>query len=339
LNNPAGVLLTKYTEPIENYGIPNIRVFDVADTRFSAQNPFYERILTEAESGKSYLEKVTETAHTFFSCWMGSNDVLLYAVSGGQVPITPPGTFSSLYTLLINNLMRNGAKGVVADIPSVTSIPFLTTLGPQVKSTLSQANIPGIFAQSGPSQNPTVIQVPTSSIASSTGGTVLFPLTASTYASLVGQRTGGYWREFAASQNRQLTEVLTQYNLDTTQAFGFHPRNPWPTSLILDAQEVATANTAVASFNQTIKTTADSKGLAFVDANALLQRFQTGSIYNGVGINAAFITGGLFSLDGVHLTPKGYAIAANEFIKATNARYGSTIPLVDVNNYPAVRFP
>jgi lysophospholipase L1-like esterase len=184
-----------------------------------------------------------------------------------------------------------------------------------------------------------VIQVPTSSIASSTGGTVLFPLTASTYASLVGQRTGGYWREFAASQNRQLTEVLTQYNLDTTQAFGFHPRNPWPTSLILDAQEVATANTAVASFNQTIKTTADSKGLAFVDANALLQRFQTGSIYNGVGINAAFITGGLFSLDGVHLTPKGYAIAANEFIKATNARYGSTIPLVDVNNYPAVRFP
>jgi hypothetical protein len=221
----------------------------------------------------------------------------------------------------------------------VTTIPFLTTLGPQVKSTLGQNGIPGIVAQSGPATSPTVIQVPTADIAANGSGSVLFPLTASAYASLVGQQTGRYWRDFAASRNVPVEAVIGQYNLDTLQRFGFSARNPWPTSLILDAAEVSAANAAVEAFNATIRGTAESKGLALVDANALLRQFQTGILYNGVGVNAAFVSGGLFSLDGVHLTPKGYAITANEFIKAINTRYGATIPQVDVNNYPGVRFP
>ena len=51
------------------------------------------------------------------------------------------------------------------------------------------------------------------------------------------------------------------------------------------------------------------------------------------------VTGGLFSLDGVHLTPRGYAIIANEFIKATNSTYGSNIPLANVASYPGLKFP
>ncbi|MBD0257754.1 MAG: G-D-S-L family lipolytic protein, partial [Cytophagales bacterium] len=174
LHNPPGVLLTKYTEPIDNYGIPNIRVADVNDPQF-ARNPYYERILTDAETGKTYLAKVTESNPTFFSCWLGNNDVLLYAVSGGQVPITPPEAFNGLYNAVINSLTQNGAEGVVANIPSVTTIPFLTTLGPQVRSTLTQGGIPGIVAQSGPATNPTVIQVPTADIAANGSGSVLFP--------------------------------------------------------------------------------------------------------------------------------------------------------------------
>jgi len=338
LQNPPGVLLTKYTEPIDNYGIPNIRVADLNDPAF-ARNPYYERILTDAEAGKTYLAKVTESNPTFFSCWMGNNDVLLYAASGGQVPITEPDRFSALYNDLLTALTRNGAGGVVANITNITTIPFLTTLGPQVKAVLAANNIPGIVAQSGPAQRPTVIQVPTAAIASSSGGTVLFPLTASAYASLVGRPTGQYWREFAAQRGLPVERVMAQYNLDTLQLFGLSPRNPWPTSLILDASEVSAANAAVESYNSTIRSAADARGLAFVDANALLRQLQTGLLYNGVGVNAAFITGGLFSLDGVHLTPKGYAIAANEFIRAINAKYSSTVPQVDVNNYPGVRFP
>jgi hypothetical protein len=41
----------------------------------------------------------------------------------------------------------------------------------------------------------------------------------------------------------------------------------------------------------------------------------------------------------VHLTPRGYSIVANEFIKAANNAYGSTIPLANVSAYNGVTFP
>ena len=61
--------------------------------------------------------------------------------------------------------------------------------------------------------------------------------------------------------------------------------------------------------------------------------------FDGVKYTATFVTGGSFSLDGVHPTGRGYAILANEFIKAINAKYSSTLPLVNVNKYSGVTFP
>ena len=64
---------------------------------------------------------------------------------------------------------------------------------------------------------------------------------------------------------------------------------------------------------------------AFVDANAKMKELssQSGIQYNGVKYTATFVTGGAFSLDGVHLTGRGYAVIANEFIKAINKTYKS----------------
>ena len=55
--------------------------------------------------------------------------------------------------------------------------------------------------------------------------------------------------------------------------------------------------------------------------------------------STAFATGNLFSLDGVHPTPRGYALVANEWIRVINAAYGATIPTVAINNYRGVLFP
>ena len=43
-----------------------------------------------------------------------------------------------------------------------------------------------------------------------------------------------------------------------------------------------------------------------------------------------YITGGFFSLDGVHLTDLGYILFANEYIKAINAAYDEDIPLASI---------
>lgn len=93
--------------------------------------------------------------------------------------------------------------------------------------------------------------------------------------------------------------------------------------------------------NSKIKAVANAKGLAFVDANAKMTELSetSGIQYDAVKYSAKFITGGTFSLDGVHLTGRGYALIANEFIREINKTYKSTLPMVNVNSYSGVKFP
>ena len=78
-----------------------------------------------------------------------------------------------------------------------------------------------------------------------------------------------------------------------------------------------------------------------MDTNAKMVELgkSSGIQYNGVNYSTTFVTGGSFSLDGVHLTGKGYAVIANEFIKAINAKYKSNLRQVNPNNYSGVKFP
>jgi lysophospholipase L1-like esterase len=107
----------------------------------------------------------------------------------------------------------------------------------------------------------------------------------------------------------------------------------------LTASEVALVKTATDAYNVKIKAVAAAKGLAFVDANALLGQVSSGGITaNGFTVTGAFITGGGFSTDGVHPSPRGYALIANSFITAINTTYGSNLKGVDLGNY-RVLFP
>ena len=90
-----------------------------------------------------------------------------------------------------------------------------------------------------------------------------------------------------------------------------------------------------------IKNAADGKGYAFVDANAKMIELASASgiQWDGVRYTSKFVTGGTFSLDGVHLTGRGYALIANEFMKEINKKYNSNLPMVNVNSYSGVTFP
>ncbi|RKR15043.1 hypothetical protein CLV91_1125 [Maribacter vaceletii] len=96
---------------------------------------------------------------------------------------------------------------------------------------------------------------------------------------------------------------------------------------------------ATDDFNATIKAATDAAGLAFVDANALLTQLATTGIESGnLNLTSSLVTGGAFSLDGVHLTSRGYAMAANEFMKAIDVTYGTNFEasgnLVNIEDYP-----
>jgi hypothetical protein len=73
-----------------------------------------------------------------------------------------------------------------------------------------------------------------------------------------------------------------------------------------------------------------------MDAYSFLNRLKNDITENGETVNAGYISGGIFSLDGAHLTAKGNAFTANEYIKAINAYYKSSIPLLDTKLYKGV---
>jgi hypothetical protein len=73
--------------------------------------------------------------------------------------------------------------------------------------------------------------------------------------------------------------------------------------------------------------------------NTVLEYLQGGIVWDGIEMSTKFVTGGAFSLDGIHMNPRGSAVAANYYIRAINEKFGSTIPEVNIGSYPGVIFP
>ncbi|MEX0316059.1 MAG: G-D-S-L family lipolytic protein, partial [Allomuricauda sp.] len=104
---------------------------------------------------------------------------------------------------------------------------------------------------------------------------------------------------------------------------------------VLTPEEQTAIGTALAAYNATIEALATQYDLAFVDANALLAELNANGLplADGSTVTSTFATGGGFSLDGVHPAPRGYAILANAFIAAINAKFGSDLPGVNPLDY------
>lgn len=305
--------LDKYNGEIQNLGIPGMRVDLAFATAFSAANPFFERLLTDAQVGNTtYFQYVQTKNHTFFSLWLGNNDVLGYALNGAVTVSTDPTTtltdkvtFSSLYANFLNALTAGGQKGIVGTIPDVTAIPYFNTV--TVAALLNAAK---------------AINPAAAAIYIQTGTGAVRPATAEDLIRLPFQSEGIFGKPNGSGI-----------------PYGLHPLNPIENKWVLDKDEVIKLKDYVNSYNSSIKSLATSKGLAIADTYAYFNQVKTGINVQGVGINASFITGGAFSLDGVHLTPRGNAVIANVFIDAINAKYGSTVPNIDITQYRGVKFP
>jgi len=104
--------------------------------------------------------------------------------------------------------------------------------------------------------------------------------------------------------------------------------------VILRAAEIAAIRARTAELNGVIAGVASAVNAKVFDANAFFADVLAhGYMVGGVKLTAAFLTGGIFSYDGVHPQNLGYAILANEMIKVINAQYGAAVPQVDVRSY------
>jgi len=293
-------------------------------------NPYFDIILRGR--GSQYTQ-AKGLKPTFVTLWIGNNDVLGFATSGGTSPSTPTDAniFQALYTQLGDSLASIGAKVAVANIPDVTALPYFTTVGPKMAEAIPWAYLisqgaPGMFYQvhGNTSADATFAYADSTALA---GGTVLITLSGSTYASLLGTPTGQYYRDYGYKS--------LPLGIDTTQPFGFSPLNPWPDALILDPSEISTAKTATAAFNSTIAAVANSEGFGIVDINSFFNSIASGGLVeNGISFSTAFFVGGLFGLDGVHPTSRGQAVIANQFLQVINNKFGASYSLVNVASIP-----
>ncbi len=310
--------------PFNNMGVPGAKVITTVYPGYGNTangignyNPFFTRLLAPSEyATTSILDKAKSQGHTFFSCFIGNNDILGFATSGGTGggdAVTPIANFSGAYDIIVNAMTANGEKGILATIPDITSLPYFTTV---------------------PSQG-LVLDAPTAAYLSS----VYAPAGISFSAG-----PNGFIIQDAAAPAGFRKILPTEYLIlstpgDSIKCKGWGTAKPIPAKYVLDAGEISQIRTAVIGYNAKIKAVADAKNLAFVDVNAFLAKAKSGIAYNGINVNATFVSGGAFSLDGVHLSPRGNAMLANEFIKAINEKYSSTIPTVEVTKYAGVKFP
>lgn len=318
---PGGPRLTKYTDTdlINNYGVPGMSVLSSATPLFAFVNPFFERILTDAEVGtKTYIAEVAESQPTFFTLWLGNNDILTYATNGAVADLANPfgnktdiTLFKQIYTGLVAALSRGGeAEGVIANIPDVTSIPFFKTVSlASIRQAAGDQSLV-LYVKVGPA--PTDVR----------------PLEAADLVTLSTQAAIG-----------RVDQVATPGG-PVSIPHGFHPANPLNDNEVLDKDEVVEVQEYTEMLNEAIAEVAAANQIPVFDVNEYFNtRFSSPYVLNGVTYTAGFISGNVFSLDGIHLTPRGNALVANEFIRVINNAYNANIPSVDETQYRTVIFP
>jgi hypothetical protein len=323
----------EYNKPFNNLGVPGAIAYDLLDESeyhsrtVSRQNPFYDAVLRDKKFGKSILDQAIALQPNFITLWMGNNDVLGYATSGGTVSTTvvagevvptPTAQMAQIYAGSLQKLTLSlpNTKILLFNIPNVIGVPFFNVIPwnalvlDDVKAAILN-NVPA-YKQLG------------------------FTFKAG---------ANGFIAESPKSPGkvRQLTSedhILLTCPQDSLKA-GWGSLKPIPNQYVLDKLEVEVVNKAINEYNGALAAMPSTFGanVKLIDmytffTNILLKGYP---VPGSTTLTSKFISGEMFSLDGVHPTSKGYGMITNEIIKFINENWGSDIPLYPIQNLPTTQ--
>ena len=377
------IVLNKPTGPFNNMGVPLASSFHLLDLGIPGSgygdinglgvyaNPYFIRMASAPDA--TILGDAMSQNPTFFSLWIGSNDVLGYALSGGDGSklITNQATFDFAYDAIISTLTTGDTKGVIANIPDVSAAAFFNTIpnNALVINAATAGQLTGFFqAVAGIFTQVLIAQMvpPAQAQALAAQYAITFqegpnrflidvPVTA---ANPLGFRqmteneklvltidqsalAQGYGSVALSNEVLQVLGILQTGGTPTPQqgALVIGAVNGIDDKDALDSDELQEIKLATDGYNATISAAVATYGVAFVDAHRIVNQI-TGPGYSSGNftVTGALVTGGAISLDGIHPTSRGYALVANEFLMAIDATYGSNFEasgnLVDIGNYP-----
>ena len=256
---------------------------------FQSENTNFYPVMANY-AGLSPVQAARNLRPTLTTVWLGANEVLKYAGTGGQYFI-PVSSYQADLTTIVQTLQAAGSQVALANLPDVLSVPAFIPV----------AALPLVLQGFGvPAQSALAISVAVSQANN---------LTAGSYYTLAALPA-----ILAVAQGGAVPSNLVQLGQALPAAF---------------AAQVQSYNTSI---NSAIASVAQATGAALVDIHATFVQAAT----MGVPINppkccTLTLTGGLTSFDGLHPSNTGYALIANTFISAINAKWGTTIPQVNVN--------
>ena len=359
------------TGPFNNLGVPGAKSFhmvapgygNIANVQLGLANPYAVR-LTGSNPDATLLELAIAQSPTFFTLGViGGNDVLGYATSGGDGsnPITDSATFDGAMTALINGLVATGAKGALGNTPDLSNLPYFTTVPhnpiPLDAATAGFLNSAAAYG----AYNAGIVQAFAFLVANT-------PMTQEMADAEIAKRTITFTPgegnavvildedltdltaiNPALVSMRQATSedllVLPAAAFIGTEAVPGNPQTvngvaiPLADRWVLTPEEQEDVATATAAHNATLASLASSNGLALVDLNAILdQAASTGIQFDDFNLNTDLVFGGLVSLDGIHLTARGYAYMANKYLEKIDETYGSNF-IASGNVAKAADFP
>jgi lysophospholipase L1-like esterase len=276
--------------PYNNMAVPGATSVDLL-TRTTDAGGLHDLIL---RGGGTALSQGLALHPSVITLWIGNNDVLGAAISGRAIPgvtLTPADVFRATFQAIVSALKSSGAPIVAANLPDVTAIPFVTTISR--------------FVPDPSTGQPVLVNGAPVPLLGPSG-----PLPEGSYVTL------------AASS-------YLARGVGIPAALGGSGQ-PLPDEVVLDPAEIDIIKAHVDADNQAIQEICGAAGIPVVDIHGIFAGIASqGLEIGGVRVTAAFLTGGLFSYDGVHPTDLGYGIVANEFIKTMNAA-GGKLPLVDL---------
>ncbi len=345
-----------------NFGIPGAKSWHLIAPGYAQSNPYYARIASSASSSV-LGDAMNKVPTFFTLSEVGGNDVLGYALSGGDGTnlITPsagpPGQgFDESFGLLITTLTSGGAKGVATNVPYVKDLPHFTTItydqldpndeiiGPLLIPQIPVLNeqlygpLDAIFTALGEPDRINLLS------ATETNPLLIIDENAvDRAAQITGALTPTLGAQTAAAfgaifgKARQATSndliVLTASSAIAAVVPGVpEPVNvrgisyPMEDKWVLLPEEQMDIQVATDAYNSVIKDITDlNENVALVDLNAILAELASpsGISFGNFIMNASLVTGGAVSLDGVHLTARGYSYLAFKFLEAIDQSFGS----------------
>ncbi len=337
--------------PYNNLGVPGMQAIHALAPGYGSlegllagqANPYFVRMASSP--GTSILQDALAQSPTFVSVWLGGNDALGFATSGGTGALTTSADFDFAIGTTVGALAQAGADGILINVPDVTAIAFLNTI-PHNAIPLDQATadlLNGGFA----AYNGALMMLQTVGLISgeeAAARTIVFVAGQNaitiedsdlTDLSVLGLPN---WRMATAADKIVLPAsglLGTTVGGDPTQINGVSI--PLADNLVLTASEVMEAQAAITSYNATISALASQYGWAHWDSHAVLnQVVSAGYPMDTFNLTADLVFGGLFSLDGVHPTARGNALIAKLMMAEIDATYGSNLSDagVDIGDYP-----